>query len=204
MQMKTADFERYSHPVRYGPEIRILIIGGGITGLTLAGLLGQRGFRPTIVERILEYGKVGYIIVLWPSGSRILKGLGIYRKLLDAGLPLSTYNVWNEKGEMLHSYSVRAVTDKYGPMISIYRPDLINVLREAVDSDTIRMNTTVDKIHQTGDEVHVTLSDGEEEAFYLVVGCDGVRSETRNMVFGDVPVTYSGMRGGASGSSPAS
>ncbi|MFI5323450.1 MAG: FAD-dependent monooxygenase, partial [Thermodesulfobacteriota bacterium] len=143
-------------------------------------------------------------LVLWPSGSRILKGLGIYRKLLDAGLPLSTYNVWNEKGEMLHSYSVRAVTDKYGPMISIYRPDLINVLREAVDSDTIRMNTTVDKIHQTGDEVHVTFSDGKEEAFDLVVGCDGVHSETRNMVFGDVPATYSGMRGGASGSSPAS
>lgn len=193
--MKPADSEKYSLPVRYGPEMRILIIGGGISGLTLAGLLRQRGFRPTVAEQIPEYGNVGYIIVLWPSGSRILKGLGLYRKLLDAGLPFSTYNVWNEKGEMLRSYSVHAVTEKYGPMISIHRPELINVLREAVDPDTIRMNTTVEKIHQTGDEVYVTFSDGKEEAFDLVVGCDGVRSKTRNMVFGHVPLTYSGMKG---------
>jgi 2-polyprenyl-6-methoxyphenol hydroxylase-like FAD-dependent oxidoreductase len=193
--MKTKDFEKYSLPVRYGPEMRVLIIGGGIAGLTLAGLLCQRGFRPTVVERVHEYGKVGYIIVLWPTGSRILKGLGLYRKLLEAGLPFSTYNVWSEKGEMLHSYSVQAVTDKYGPMMSIYRPDLINVLKEAVDHDKIRMNTTVEKIHQAGDEVRVMFSDGKEETFDLVVGCDGVRSETRCMVFGDVPLTYSGMKG---------
>ena len=193
--MKPTDSGKYGLSVRYGPEMRVLIIGGGISGLTLAGLLQQRGFRPTVVERTPEYGDAGYIIVLWPSGSRILKGLGLYRKLLDAGIPFSTYNVWNERGEMLRSYSVESVTEKYGPMISIHRPELINVLREAVDPDTIRMNTTVNKIRQTADEVNVTFSDGREETFDLVVGCDGVRSKTREMVFGHVPLTYSGMKG---------
>lgn len=190
-----ANPEKYHLPVRYGPEMRILIIGGGIAGLTLGGLLQQRGFRPTIVERIPEYGDVGYIIVLWPSGSRILKGLGLYRKLLDAGLPFSTYNVRNERGEMLHSYSVETVTEKYGPMINIYRPELINILREAVDPASIRMGTTVENIEQAGGEVNVTFSDGTEESFDLVVGCDGVRSKTRSMVFGHVPLSYSGMTG---------
>ncbi|HVY54542.1 MAG TPA: FAD-dependent monooxygenase [Thermodesulfobacteriota bacterium] len=175
--------------------MRVLIVGGGICGLTLAGLLRQRGFRPTLVERASEYGSIGYIIVLWPSGSRVLKGLGLYRKLLDAGLPFSTYNVWNEKGEMLRSYSVESVTEKYGPMISIYRPELVDILKEAVDPSTIRMNTTVENIRQTPDEVFVTFSDGSREVFDLVVGCDGVRSRTRSMVFGLVPLTYSGMRG---------
>ncbi len=193
--MKKVDSGTYNPPVRYGPEMRVLIVGGGISGLTLAGLLQQRGFRPTVAERAPEYGSVGYIIVLWPSGSRILKGLGLYRKLLDTGLPFSRYNVWNEKGEMLRSYSVETVTEKYGPMISIYRPELINILREAVDPESIRMNTTVEKIRQTRDEVFVTFSDGREESYDLVVGCDGVRSKTRSMVFGHVPLTYSGMKG---------
>ncbi len=193
--MNIEGVEKYGLPVRYGPEMRILIVGGGIAGLTLGGLLQQRGFEPTIVERIPEYGNVGYIVVLWPSGSRILKGLGLYRKLLDAGLPFSTYNVWNERGEILHSYSVETVTEKYGPMINIYRPELMNVLREAVDPGNIRMGTTVEKIEQTGDEVNVTFSDGTEESFDLVVGCDGVRSKTRSMVFGHVPLSYSGMTG---------
>lgn len=195
LKMKKVDSGTYNLPVRYGPEMRVLIVGGGISGLTLAGLLQQRGFRPTVAERAPEYGSVGYIIVLWPSGSRILKGLGLYRKLLDTGLPFSTYNVWNEKGEMLRSYSVETVTEKYGPMISIYRPELINILREAVDPESIRMNTTVEKIRQTRDEVFVTFSDGREESYDLVVGCDGVRSKTRSMVFGHVPLTYSGMKG---------
>ncbi|MCZ6685281.1 MAG: NAD(P)/FAD-dependent oxidoreductase [Candidatus Dadabacteria bacterium] len=189
------DPDKYRLPVKYGPEMRILVVGGGIAGLTLTGLLQQRGFKPTLVEQIPEYGTVGYVIVLWPSGSRILKGLGVYRSLLDVGLQFTTYNVSDERGQMLHSYSVHNVTEKYGPMLSTYRPDLINVIKEAVDPDSIRMSTTVDKIDQTNDEVYVTFSDGTEETYDLVVGCDGVRSKTRDLVFGDVPLSYSGMTG---------
>ncbi len=193
--MNLVDPDKYRLPVRYGPEMRILVVGGGIAGLTLTGLLQQRGFKPTLVEQIPEYGTVGYVIVLWPSGSRILKGLGVYRSLLDVGLQFTTYNVSDERGQMLHSYSVQNVTEKYGPMLSTYRPDLINVIKEAVDPDSIRMSTTVDKIDQTNDEVYVTFSDGTEETYDLVVGCDGVRSKTRDLVFGDVPLSYSGMTG---------
>lgn len=189
------DPDKYRLPIKYGPEMRILVVGGGIAGLTLTGLLQQRGFKPTLVEQIPEYGTVGYVIVLWPSGSRILKGLGVYRSLLDVGLQCTTYNVSDEQGQMLHSYSVQNVTEKYGPMLSTYRPDLINVIKEAVDPDSIRMSTTVDKIDQTNDEVYVTFSDGTEETYDLVVGCDGVRSKTRDLVFGDVPLSYSGMTG---------
>jgi len=193
--LNLVDPDKYRLPVRYGPEMRILVVGGGIAGLTLTGLLQQRGFKPTLVEQIPEYGTVGYVIVLWPSGSRILKGLGVYRSLLDVGLQFTTYNVSDERGQMLRSYSVHNVTEKYGPMLSTYRPDLINVIKEAVDPDSIRMSTTVDKIDQTNDEVYVTFSDGTEETYDLVVGCDGVRSKTRDLVFGDVPLSYSGMTG---------
>lgn len=193
--MNLVDPDKYRLPIKYGPEMRILVVGGGIAGLTLTGLLQQRGFKPTLVEQIPEYGTVGYVIVLWPSGSRILKGLGVYRSLLDVGLQCTTYNVSDEQGQMLHSYSVQNITEKYGPMLSTYRPDLINVIKEAVDPDSIRMSTTVDKIDQTNDEVYVTFSDGTEETYDLVVGCDGVRSKTRDLVFGDVPLSYSGMTG---------
>lgn len=193
--MDSINTDKYSLPVRYGPEMRVLIVGGGIAGLTLAALLQQRGFNPTLVERIPEYGSVGYVIVLWPSGSRILKGLGVYKDLLDVGLQFTTYNVSDKQGQMIHSYSVKDVTDRYGPMLSTYRPDLIEVIKKAVDPESIRMNTTVDKIEQTNDEVDVTFSDGTEDTFDIVIGCDGVRSKTRQLVFGDVPLTYSGMNG---------
>jgi hypothetical protein len=77
-----------------------LLIVGRYIGTALAGLLQQR--VPALWRAAPEYGSVGYIIVLWPSGSRMIKG-SVFTGLLDTGLPFSTYNVWNEKGEMLRS-----------------------------------------------------------------------------------------------------
>ena len=100
--------------IRYGTDLRILIVGGGVAGLTLGGLLQQRGFRPTMVERVPEYGKVGYVIVIWPSGSKILKGLGLYEDLLEKGCEFRSYKVSNYKGEIISTYSIDPVAEKYG------------------------------------------------------------------------------------------
>jgi 2-polyprenyl-6-methoxyphenol hydroxylase-like FAD-dependent oxidoreductase len=181
--------------VRYGPDMRILIIGGGIAGLTLAGLLLKRGFNPKLIERTPQYSKVGYVIVLWPSGSRILKGLGVYEKLLEEGCQFTSYYVSNYKGEVLKTYTIDPVAEKYGPIISVYRPDLIDTLMDAVDPEIIKMNTTVEKIEQGADEAEVHFNNGKSEKYDLVIGCDGLRSRTRSQIFGDIPLTYSGMSG---------
>lgn len=181
--------------IRYGSDMRVLIVGGGVSGLTLAALLLQRGFTPTVVEKVPEYGKVGYVIVIWPSGSKILKGLGLYEDLLDKGCEFRSYKVSNYKGEIISTYSIDPVAEKYGPIISIYRPELIDILRKGVDPCVIKMNTVVEKITQNDDSSLVQFSSGETEEYDLVVGCDGIRSRTREQVFGDIPLHYSGMSG---------
>jgi len=181
--------------IRYGPDMKILIIGGGVAGLTLAGLLQRRGFTPKIVERAPEFGKVGYVIVIWPSGSRVLKGLGAYEKLLEEGCQFTNYYISNYKGEVIKTYTIDPVAEKYGPIISIYRPELIDTLLSSVNPEFIDMNTTVEKIEQGTDTAEVHFSDGTTGQYDLVIGCDGVRSKTREQIFGHIPLTYSGMSG---------
>ena len=181
--------------VRYGPDMKILIVGGGIAGLTLCGLLEQRGFRPTLAERAGGFGDVGYVIVVWPSGSRILKGLGLYELLKERGCAFSDYNISNYRGKIINSYTIDSVVEKYGPIISIYRPDLIEILTRAVSRDSIRMNTTVVSLEDTPEGVETVFSDGSAQTYDLVVGCDGIRSGVRKKVFGEVPLRYSGMSG---------
>lgn len=181
--------------IRYGPDMKVLIVGGGIAGLTLAGLLQQRGFAPKVVEQAPEYGQVGYVIVIWPSGSRVLKGLGLYEDLKRVGRSFTTYNVYDYKGKLIKNYTIEKVSKKYGPIISIYRPELIDVLRKAVDPEFIKMDTTIASLNETDENIEVEFNDGSTEEFDVVIGCDGIRSRTRKHIFGELPLTYSGMSG---------
>jgi 2-polyprenyl-6-methoxyphenol hydroxylase-like FAD-dependent oxidoreductase len=186
---------RSSGRIRYGPDMRVLIVGAGVAGLTLCGLLEQRGFRPTLVERAPRFGDVGYVIVVWPSGSRILKGLGLYELLRERGCAFTDYNISNYRGKVINSYTIDSVVEKYGPIISIYRPDLVDILRAAVSEDSIRMDTMVVSLADTDDGVETVFSDGSAGIYDLVIGCDGIRSKIRKDVFGEVPLRYSGMSG---------
>ncbi len=178
-------------------ELRILIVGGGIAGLTLAALLRQRGLRPVVIEQAQAYAPVGYVLTLWPAGGRILKGLGLHERFVAAGLPMRRYNVAGEDGRVIRGYDLDAPSRTYGPLISIARADLLEVLRAGLLDAPIRMGTTVAAIVQDSAAVSATFSDGTRAEFDLVVGADGLRSRVRELVFGRTPLRYAGVTGWA-------
>jgi FAD-dependent urate hydroxylase len=175
--------------------MRILIVGGGIAGLTLAGLLRQRGIEPVVVEKAKHYDNVGYFLSLWPLGSRILWGLGLYQQYADAGTSVNEYSVYDFKGKLLRSYALGDAMKAYGEMYIISRAKLLDVLLQGIDSLPVRLGTTVSTIRQSTDEVFVEFTDGSKEVFDLVVGADGLHSRVRELVFGHVPLTSTGWGG---------
>ena len=66
-------------------EVPILIIGGGIGGMTAALALARAGFAAHIVERSAEFGEIGAGIQLAPNALRVLDGLGVLPELAAAG-----------------------------------------------------------------------------------------------------------------------
>lgn len=69
---------------------RILIVGGGVGALTLAGALRRRGVDPTVVEEVPRYGDVGCLIGLWSMG-RVLEHLELGRSFEDLTVPVNNY-----------------------------------------------------------------------------------------------------------------
>ena len=175
--------------------MRILIVGGGVAGLTLAALLHQRGEAPTVIEKVDAYGDAGYVLSLWPLGNRVLHGLGLYERFEEVSVPLDTYVVHDGQGRPLRAFHVAAWMKPYGEGRTLRRADLLELLRSFGGGLPVKMGCTVQTLEQKGDKVRVTLRDGSESNYDLVIGADGIHSRVRELLFGNVPLKRSGWTG---------
>lgn len=182
--------------MRYGPELKLLVVGGGIAGLTIAAALEQRGMRADLVERARGYGGVGYVLSLWPAGLNILNSFGLRSELARIGMAPGMYYASDQRGRPLMEASFSAFASQYGDSLYLSRAGLIDVLRAAVSSP-IAFGRSVASLRQSADAVTVTFNDGSTAEYDAVIGADGLRSQTRRILFDEVPLAYHGVTGWA-------
>lgn len=165
-----------------GGRLRTLIIGAGVAGLTLAALLQQRGELPAIVERSADFGEGGYNIGLYPLGSNVLHGLGLFDRYLDVSAPIRFYQMGNGHGEIMHDFDLGPTMDRFGAFRGLRRRELLELLWQPDAGAPIHFGTRAAAIENRDGKVIVTFSDGSQGEFDLVVGADGMHSETRKQI----------------------
>jgi len=165
--------------------MRILIVGAGIGGMTLAALLNQRGQHATLVERAPHFDHMGYMLGLYPLGNRILHGLGLYDAFIEISERMDIYNMANGKGEIIQSFSMAPI-QRFGDCQLLTRGELIALLHRKASQQDLRLNLALTGLVEHHDEVRASFSDGSTEAYDLVVGADGIHSIVRRLLFGDV------------------
>ena len=165
--------------------MRVLIVGGGMSGWTLAGHLVRSGVTPTVVERVPEYSRVGFCIGLYPFSANTLRPTGVYPRYAAVSLPVTDYTMCDGHGTVMQQMSFAEVLGQIqGFMGMLQRADLLDILREAGEGVDVRMGTTVSAIDQDGDEVRVDFSDGTGGSYDIVLACDGIHSSIRTMLLG--------------------
>jgi salicylate hydroxylase len=173
---------------------KIIVIGGGIGGLTVALALLQRGFDVEIFEQSPELREIGAGVQISSNGTRVLHALGLADRLaricaVPAGKQI---RLWNT-GQTWKLFDLGAVSvERYGfPFITVHRGDLQTLLAEAIIAHregAIRLGHTCIDLRQSDSTVEARFTNGEIARAPVVIGADGVHSNVRSSLFGvDAP-----------------
>lgn len=165
---------------------KVLIVGGGIGGLTLAVALGRYGIDAEIVEIRDAMFALGSGLAQPTNALRALKGLGLLEACLAKGYQTDAYAYFQPDGALLARRDGLRLAGPDTPSYNIiFRPFLHEILTDAAKKTaTIYYGQSVSALSQLTEGVDVTFANGRTSRYDIVVGADGVRSSIRRFIFG--------------------
>ncbi|MBD3008942.1 MULTISPECIES: FAD-dependent monooxygenase [unclassified Streptomyces] len=175
-----------SRDVRTTAKRTVLISGASISGPALAYWLHRSGCAVTVVEKAGALRDGGYPIDIRGTAIEVVRRMGILPQLRDVHIDSRRCTFLNADGSEVASVSPSAVAGGVeGQDLEVRRGDLAAVLYGKVRDDVeFLFNDSIDTLDQSGQGVDVTLRSGQRRTFDLVVGADGMHSQTRESLFG--------------------
>ena len=174
-------FDRRSAKQRPMPNVlRILVIGAGVAGISIARGLLRDGHDVTVFEQRPDMRPGGGAVTIWSNGSTVLEQLGV--DMDGAGQLLSTVRIATSTGRRLVNIDVSAIVDRLGgPVRMVPRRVLLDRLLEGFPAERIRCNSRAVGAVSTRDGVRIEFEDGSSAEGDLLIGADGLHSKVRDI-----------------------
>ncbi|MEV1199743.1 FAD-dependent oxidoreductase [Microbispora rosea] len=176
-------------------NVDVIIVGGGIGGLSTAFALARLGLKVQVLEQAPEFGEVGAGLQLAPNCTRILDDYGLLDKAKSLGVVPERMVMRDAiDGSELTSLDLRDLERTYGyPYMVIHRSDLHGLFLEACRTAGVELLThqrVTAYAHAEGNATVVT-EDGTTWVAPLVIAADGLHSVARKLLVDDEPVSSS-------------
>lgn len=174
----------------------VIVVGGGIGGLTTALSLHDAGFDVTVYESVEEIRALGVGINLLPHAVRELDALGLLTSLEADGVAPERLSYFTKRGESIWE-EARGVAAGYSwPQLSIHRGTLQRILldacRERMGNDRIHTGCHFDAVDERDDAVVARFRrrgavDPDDLAVEgaVLVAADGIHSAMRSVRYPD-------------------
>jgi 2-polyprenyl-6-methoxyphenol hydroxylase-like FAD-dependent oxidoreductase len=172
--------------------MRILIVGAGIAGLSLARALEQRGIIPDVVERQPTWNAGGTGLFLPGNATRAFTQLGLLPDTAGVAMPVPYQRFVDPAGNELNTINTGNFWSACGSCLALSRADVHSILRNGLKQTSVVMHRSVSHIQSSPDACDVTFEDGATKRYDLVVGADGIRSCVRDFAFPSVTPAYAG------------
>lgn len=174
---------------------RVLIVGGGIGGMATAIALNKQGVDVEIIESDPEWKVYGAGITITGPTLRAFRDLGLLEAIREEGYFSSGQRIFLFDGTPLGEQEVPKLEPGLPASGAVMRPKLHQIMSDAVKGlgVKVRLGVTAEQFTQNADGVETAFSDGTHAQLSLVIGADGIYSQTRSMLFPDaVAPIYTG------------
>ena len=171
----------------------IVVLGGGLAGLTMAAVLGKYDIPVTCIDREKPVTQTnekydGRTTAISAGSRRVFEAIGLWDSLEAHACPIEQIRVTDgDSPKFLHFDSLLSGLGDYGWIIEnrILRRALMDHLK-SVKTVTHKTECTVEGFARTDRGVRLNLSGGKEIETPLLIAADGGQSPTRAWL--DIPV----------------
>jgi 5-methylphenazine-1-carboxylate 1-monooxygenase len=176
----------------------VLIIGGGIGGLTLALSLHQAGIGCRVFEAAADIRPLGVGINLLPHAMRELTELGLQERLARVAVETREQVYYNRFGQLIFGEPRGRFAGYDWPQLSIHRAELhkvlMEVVRERLGGDAIVLGSKCISFEENENSIAAKFENGAVASGSCIIGCDGIHSSVRKLLFpGEGPPGYQGI-----------
>ncbi len=174
----------------------ILIIGGGIGGLACALALRRAGVEVSVYERAEAFSEAGAGVTMTPPGLRAMDALGLGDVVVELSdnVARTAFYEWNT-GELLKVGNPPPAKSLLDETRVMHRTDLHQLLLDEARraGASVHNGYALTDIGQDGDSVTAVFADGRTERGDALIGCDGLRSTVRGLIFDPAPPRQTGI-----------
>jgi len=161
-----------------------LVSGASFAGLAMAFWLRHLGYAVTVVEVAQGLRGGGTPVDISGESLSFLTRMGLLDAIRAKALPPRRHEFLRIDGSIVVAPEPDGGDDAQD--YEVHRSDLLKLLADALDGPVdILFERSITNLKEDADAVLVTFSDGTSQRYTLVFGCDGNRSNTRKLVFGD-------------------
>ena len=175
----------------------ILIVGGGIGGLTLALSLHAHGIPCRIYEAAKTFKPLGVGINMLPHAVRVLTKLGLEAGLMARGVEAREFSFFNRHGQFIFAEPCGRFAGYDYRHFSIHRGDLHELLLAAVKDrlgpDTVQLGHRCAGLEQDAGGVTILFDEPPPTSGAIAIGADGFHSAIRRQYYPNEGMQFGGI-----------